>query len=305
MKRSLLILAFAFAPACEGTVDSTDVASSQQDLEAQVPENAHVFWAKGGSHGGGGGSPNLIYHGGTVMTGGAYVEPIFWGASWGTSSFVSDKITGLQSFYGGMGGSSYEATDTEYTDSSGAHVGTRITVGSSHTDLSAAVRSGNKTAPILAEACAQASTLVENGYYPVYTDSPRGHAGYCAWHSTGTCPNGTQIQFAFFFNLDGDSGCDPQDTSGQHSQGLAALANVSGHELSETLTDNHLDAWYDSSGQENSDKCAWSFGTPLLTFSNRTQWKVQGNWSNAAFTAGTGYANRSGQLGCLDGGNYR
>lgn len=305
MKRSLLILALALAPACEGTVDSTDVASSQQDLEAQVPQNAHVFWAKGGSHGGGGGSPNLIYHGGPVMTGGAYVEPIFWGASWGNSSFVSDKITGLQSFYGGMGGSSYEATNGEYTDSTGAHVGTGITVGSSHTDLSAAVRSGNKTAPILAEACAQASTLVQNGYYPVYTDSPRGHAGYCAWHSDGTCPNGTQIQFAFFFNLDGDSGCDPQDTSGLHSQGLAALANVSGHELSETLTDNHLDAWYDSGGQENSDKCAWSFGTPLLTFSNRTQWKVQGNWSNAAFTAGTGYANRSGQLGCLDGGNYR
>ena len=44
------------------------------------------------------------------------------------------------------------------------------------------------------------------------------------------------------------------------------------------------------------------FGVPLVTLSNGSQWKVQGNWSNTAFTAGTGYANRSGQKGCLSGG---
>src|SRR5207253_10812104 len=118
----------------------------------------------------GGAAGNHIYHAGPVLTSGAYVEPIFWGAGWGDSAFVSDKISGIQSFYSGMGGSRYEATDTEYTDSSGGHVGTGVTLGGSHTDLSAAPRNGNKTAPILAEACAQASTLVENGYYPVYVD---------------------------------------------------------------------------------------------------------------------------------------
>jgi hypothetical protein len=117
--------------------------------------------------------------------------------------------------------------------------------------------------------------------------------------------NGTTVQFAFFFNLDGDAGCDPQDTSGLHSQGLAALANVSGHEMSEMLTDPHLDAWFDASGAENSDKCAWTFGTPLLTFSNGSQWKVQGNWSNNAFNRSTGYPNSSGQTGCIDGGNFK
>jgi len=82
------------------------------------------------------------------------------------------------------------------------------------------------------------------------------------------------------------------------------LGNVSGHEISETLTDQHLDAWYDASGAENSDTCAWAFGTNLLTFSSKSKWKIQGNWSNAAFNASTGYANRSGQLGCIDGGNF-
>lgn len=113
------------------------------------------------------------------------------------------------------------------------------------------------------------------------------------------------VQFGFFYNVDGDPGCDPQGSSGLHSKGLAALANVSGHELSETLTDRHLDAWYDASGEENADTCAWSFGTPLLKFLSRTEWKIQGNWSNAAFTGNTGYPNLSGQNGCIDGGNYK
>ncbi len=115
---------------------------------------------------------------------------------------------------------------------------------------------------------------------------PRGSAGYCAWHSGGTC-GGHRVEFAFFFKLDGDSGCDPQDTSGLHSQGLAAIANVSGHELSEARTDPASPgAWYDSSGQENGDKCAWTFNVPLVTFSNGTQWKIQGEWSNAAYNSG-------------------
>ena len=83
---------------------------------------------------------------------------------------------------------------------------------------------------------------VANGYYPVYVDTPRGHAGFCAWHSAGSC-NGTPVQFAFFFNLDGDAGCDPGGSYGSYenghtnSQGLGALANVSGHELSEAVFD--------------------------------------------------------------------
>ena len=86
---------------------------------------------------------------------------------------------------------------------------------------------------------------------------------------------------------------------------MAALANVSGHETSEMLTDPHLNAWFDANGQENADKCAWSFGTPLLAFLNGSRWKIQGNWSNAAFNAGTGFRNQAGQDGCIDGGNFR
>jgi hypothetical protein len=244
-------------------------------------------------------NPNMTYHGGKIMVT-AISKAIFWGPSWTNSTFVGDKITGLDSWYLGHNGSNYAKTVDEYTGSNGA-VGANLTHLGHVVDTSTAAN-GSSTSAILAEVCKQvAADASGNGYYPVYTDVPRGRAGYCAYHSAGSC-GGRAVQFAFFFNLDGDPGCDPADTTTGHSQGLAALANVTGHELSEARSDPaNPGAWYDASGSENGDKCAWTFNVPSVTFTNGTSWKLQGEWSNAAYTAGTGYPNSSGQKGCLDG----
>jgi hypothetical protein len=306
MRRFLMILTVAILSLiCSSRLAPIHAAQHDSNgVQAQIPPIAGIHWARGEAPARAVKSPNLVYHGGPVMTQGAYVEAIFWGAKWADPAFVGDKMTGLSSFYSGIGSSPYAATNTEYTDSTGA-VSDVVSLGGSHVDLSAAPSNGNRAAPILAEVCRVATNLVPHGYYPVFVDTPRGHSRFCAWHSVGTCPNGVTVQFAFSYNLDGDPGCDPEDTSGLHSEGLAALANVSGHEISEALTDPHLNAWFDANGLENADKCAWSFGTPLLRFSNRSQWKIQGNWSNQAFDAGTGYPNSQGQNGCIDGGNFK
>ena len=101
-------------------------------------------------------------------------------------------------------------------------------------------------------------------------------------------------------NTDGEAGCDPEDTSTGHSQGLAAIANVSAHELLETITDPRGTGWYDSQGDENGDKCAWSFppGNGISTFSNGSVWRLQMEWSNHAYSTSSGFANLSGQHGC-------
>lgn len=264
---------------------------------------AHVHLAKGYARAARrGGSPNMLWHSGAIMTTAA-TQTIFWGTSWTNSSFVGDKITGLDSWYSGVGSSLYAGTSDEYTGTNG-QVTSSISYLGYFTDSSAAPSRAPSTSSVLAEVCKVIPNPVANGYYPVYVDAKRGSAGYCAWHSYGSCGS-TPVQFAFFFNLDGDAGCDPQDTSGLHSQGLAALANVSGHELSEARSDPRNGGWYDASGNENGDKCAWTFGTPLVSFSNGSQWKIQGNWSNNAYNTGTGYKNSSGQAGCLDGGNYK
>jgi hypothetical protein len=241
---------------------------------------------------------NMVWHNGAVMNNAA-VTAIFWGPTWNNATFAADKFSGMDSWYGGWAGSNYAKTNTEYTGSGGTRVTTSLSYSGHIVDTSTA-SNGSSTSTILAEVCKVIKTPVANGYYPVYVDVKRGTAGFCAYHSFGTCGT-TPVQFGFFFNLDGDAGCDPQDTRTTHSQGLEAIANVSGHELSEMLTDPRNGGWYDQQGNENGDKCAWTFNVPFVTFSNGDTWKIQGEWSNAAFTAGTGYPNSSGQRGCLDG----
>jgi hypothetical protein len=307
IKSTLLAAALAMPFYCFGQPLEPRGPAVEDLSRTEEPPMLGIHWARGfspwaradheaGRHGGG--SPNMTYHGGVIMPT-AVTESIFWGTSWG--SYSGDKITGMDSWYSGFKGSNYAKTSDEYTGSNG-QVGSATTSLGHVIDTSAST-GGGSTSAILAEVCKVITKpdTSGNGYYAVYTDTPRGHASYCAYHSVGTC-GGVRVQFAFFFDLDGDAGCDPQDTSGLHSQGLAAIANVSGHELSEARTDPASPgAWYDSQGEENGDKCAWTFGAPLVTFSDGSQWKIQGEWSNAAYTAGTGYPNSSGQKGCLSG----
>jgi hypothetical protein len=263
--------------------------------EVQKTNHGHEFKAKDAKNLsiGLGRINNLSNHGGPIMTS-SVVKAIYWGTRWSNSSFAGDKETGLDTFYQGWTGSGYAGTTTEFGSSNG-QVSGAVSYGGKLVDATAGPTSPPSTAQIVAEVAKMISSPVSNGYYPVYTDLARGSAGYCAWHDTGTA-HGVQVQVAFFFNLDGDSGCDPADASTTHSQGLEALANVSGHELSEAETDPHLNAWYDRQGYENADKCAWHFHN-LSHFSNGSVWKIQGNWSNNAANAGTGYYNK----GCIDG----
>jgi len=118
-------------------------------------------------------SPDLLYHGGPVMATGAAVTAIYWGSTWGSDP--QNKRGLLQTFYGGMSSSRYAGTNSEYTQTGGAHVSTSISVSAPLTDLSAAPPRAPKTSAILAEVAKMIPNPVPNGYYPVYTDTPRGH----------------------------------------------------------------------------------------------------------------------------------
>lgn len=293
MKRPLVVLSALILAQSAG-------AQSQQGKSPNRPDPPmRPHFAKGSLHiPGTGGNPDLSWQKGPVLPGTA-VKAIFWGTSWATDT--SDKIGGLDSFYWGVGGSSFAKTSDEYSGSNG-QVTSTISYSGHIVDSSPAPSGAPSTSQVLAEVCKEI-TPTANGYYPVYVDTPRGKTGYCAWHSWGSC--GTMpVQFAFFFKLDGDSGCDPNSAVPNQSQGLAALANVSGHELSEARTDPTGAGWINKQGQENGDLCAWTFGTMPLTFVNGSQWKIQGNWSNTAYSGRFGYANYLGQKGCLDGGSY-
>ncbi len=259
---------------------------------------------------------------------------IFWGNTWNNSAIASDKITGLKYWYTNFGSSTYKNAVNEYTS-------VNHSLKAKLLDSSATTTASSNPNAVLSEVCkvVGAANIDPKGYYPVYTDLKRGSANYCAYHSAGTCDGVNVVQFAFFFRLDDDPGCDPQSpyappagsstsqqpgsisgvsSSYQQSQGLAALANVTAHELSETVTDAikislgrffYAAGYYDILGNEIGDKCAWTFGPSNTGASAGTviigayDWKLQGEWSNNAQTTGKGgYPTQSGlALGCVTG----
>jgi hypothetical protein len=67
------------------------------------------------------------------------------------------------------------------------------------------------------------------------------------------------------------------------------MADSVAHEVEEFATDPDLNAWYDKRGNENADKCAWTYGT-TSTAANGSQYNLtlgsmqyllQRNWVNA------------------------
>jgi len=219
---------------------------------------------------------NLIDHGGKILPV-SHTYAIWWGDQ---AAFPSDAQDGLTSLFNGLSGSSILSVHNQYMRG-----GSSSTLFHTNwTDTSAPPRHGPNVSTIVGEAC---SVLLQNGELPdstgvyfVYTSNfPKG-GNYCAWHSHGTC-NGVDIQVAYMPNTAGVSGCDPgnQYNCNAYSQGTRSLANVTSHELFEAITDPDLDAWYDSSGSEGADKCAWKFSS-CVTLTNGS-WQLQQAWSNA------------------------
>jgi hypothetical protein len=87
---------------------------------------------------------------------------------------------------------------------------------------------------------------------------------YCGWHSYGNTATGKQTFIAIQdFTSTYFGSCSVQTVSPNNNVALDATASVFAHEVDETITDPFLNAWYDSRGAENADKCAWTFGTTL------------------------------------------
>lgn len=304
MKTTLFALAsLSLVSACLDASDelssTSQNATGEQDMHGaaephQFADKDHA--ARPGGGGGGTSSPLMTLHGGNILP---VAKPmaIFWGSEWSSATFAGDKIAGLDSFFSGFGGSRFAGTGTEYYGADGKSVTTSATYLGHTLDTSAAPRKALSTSGAVAEACKITGNNPDpNGIYFIYTSTGAGHVSYCAWHSWGTCSNGAPIQVAYMPNIDGLAGCDPQDTYNTgHSQGLAAVANVTSHELMEAITDPRGTGWFDASGAENGDKCAWTFTAPV-TLSNGSTWKLQQEWSNNAYNASTG-----SPRGCLQG----
>ena len=259
-----------------------------------------------GRPGGGGGSNNLYYHGGI---GGIGVETapkvylVLWGAQWNNND-PSGEFAILQSFYSGLGGSSWLNSVTQYCQ--GVASGT-VVCGSSGTaagnpsgilagfwyDNATSAPSRPSQSNLAAEAANAAkhfgnTTANSNAsvQYVIATASGNNASGfgtqYCAWHSATSSSYGNIAYTNLPYMTDAGGSC------GADFNGLgpkAGITIVSGHELAETISDQFPNGgWLDSSGAENGDKCAWissGQGASANVKLSTGTFPVQSLWSNA------------------------
>jgi hypothetical protein len=282
-KLSLLLAAALFAGCA---VDTDTSQTSQDDRSETVPKHVHAVRGTARPKKGGSGN-GISYHGGPLLLGTPSIHYIWYGDWSGNSA-----TTILTSFAQNLGGSSYETVNATYYDGSNTHVSGQIAD-------AAAANDAYSHGTSLSDADIQAIVAAQNptdtdGIYMVLTSSDVDETSgfctqYCGWHDHATI-NGLDIKYAFVGNPDRcPSACEEQTTSPNGNAGADGMASIIAHESEEAISDPDLNAWYDTRGNENADKCAWTFGTESNA-SNGSKYNIvlggkeyliQQNWVNA------------------------
>jgi hypothetical protein len=229
----------------------------------------------------------IQYHGGPIITGTKNVYYIWYG-NWSGNTALSI----LPTLATGLNGSPYFNINTTYTDSHGGVVSNSVALAGQTFDNYSQGKNLSDSA-IQAIVAAQNPTDV-NGVYFVLTSADVNETSgfctvYCGWHTHASI-GGKDIKYSFVGNADRcPSACSAQTISPNSNVGADAMASVIAHELEETATDEDLNAWFDRSGAENADKCAWTFGTEY-TVGNGSKanmnlggkdFLIQQNWVNS------------------------
>ncbi len=243
----------------------------------------------------------INYNGGPVLKGTVPVYIIWYGNWNGTGSDTQTTVNLIDSFLAAnsLGGSGYEKINTLYGDTTG-NVSGNLQLSSQVFDTGSQgtrLRNSKISAAISSQLTSGALPTDPNGVYLFLTSSDVKESGFCTqfcgFH-THQKLNGADIKWAFVGNTDQcPSGCEIQAT-GPNSPatgvgGADGMSNVITHETEETITDPDLNAWFDSSGNEDADKCNFKFG-PTQTSANGSKfnqtfgghnWMIQMEWENS------------------------
>ena len=236
----------------------------------------------------------IQYHGGPVMSSGMNVYIIWYGTHSATTK------TNLTTLVSTIGNTPYWNINKTYTNAAGTALSGVVTF------KKAVVDTG--TATSLSDAAIR--TIVSNhlalptnnaGYLPrdpngIYlvltgtnvTASSGFCTQYCGWHTHFTS-GGIDIKYSFVGSVSRcPNSCAAQNPGPNGDLNTDGMASIIAHEMEEALTDPDLNAWYQTStGMENADKCAWTFGTTSGTGSGKynmtfggKNWYIQQNWKN-------------------------
>jgi len=204
-----------------------------------------------------GGGNGITNHGGPVIHGTVNVHYIWYG------NHAASVKTTLTDFANNIGNSPYFNINKTYTDSTGAVSGLVANAAAASDNYSQGTSLSD--AQIQAVVAAQSPTDTNGVYFVLTSPDVTASSGfctqYCGWHTHGTI-GGKDIKYSFVGNSNRcPSACAAQATGPNGNDGSDGMASIIAHELEEATSDPDLNAWYDTRGAENADKCAWTFGT--------------------------------------------
>jgi hypothetical protein len=208
------------------------------------------------------GSGNLSYHGGPVM-GDARFQAVYWNSSLATN--IQGGIDGFVSSFSDNLPYSSSDLSADYTIVQQYINAYLLTPRTSYVDTR---HDGKKVPGSYSDSSVRSylASLFVNGsvqpdvdtvfgmYFPsgmkITTQGGSSCSSFCGYHGHFSY-NGMDIKYAVFPYTD----CRACSLPGK--QVVDMLTIVTSHEIREAVTDPDLNAWFDSSGYEADDKCAW------------------------------------------------
>ena len=241
----------------------------------------------------------LQYNNGPVEQAGTTNYAVFWEPTGSTVSATYNSL--LTRFFNDIGGSTLYGVATQYYQGSNQqHIVNSSRLGGTWVDTSAYPSSSLSDGDIQNEVN---KAIATNGWSTgigsqVYVFLAKGEnecqssgtcsfSTFCAYHGDFTNAASQTVLYAAMPYAGTDlSGCGTQGAlSPNNDQDADAEISITSHELMETVTDPQLNAWFDATGAEIGDKCAYTYGTAAANGSDITMngnpYIVQEEFSNA------------------------
>lgn len=220
-------------------------------------------------------SPTILYHGGPVMSASTNIYIVYYG------SFTATQHDILDMFLQNVGGSPAFNVNTEYYGPANVFVQNVLNYNPATNSYDDAYSmgtslSGSFVTTLLHNAVAGGHLPSDvNGIY-ILTVSPDVKLPknvWCAYHTHSTAiVTGEDIKYALaadppasvLRSCSGNLATYGDTTSPNGDAGMDEVVDSLIHELSETVTDPDINAWYTSNGLEVGDLCNFVYGTTFL-----------------------------------------
>jgi phosphate-induced protein 1 len=275
--------------------------------------------------GGPSGSTQILWHGGPVLEGKVPIYVIYYG-----TGFPATTQTIVNAFLEGLGGTDQYNVNKTYcelqtTDCADESPSTAISgaldypLNLHHVFLDSGSQGTQISSPRVPKILQYALASATPGHLPtddgaVYilitapnVNVPGFCTSFCAYHTLSTSiVSGHTIHYAFVPEpgskctvCDGNFAVYHEADTPNDDPGADEMVDSLVHEISETVTDPNLNAWYTSSGAENGDLCNYNYASPSLTTTtvegntvhynatwNGFKYLIQRIWENRALPQG-------------------